>query len=69
MQRTSTQPILDEHGAVMFRCRVCHAALTDDDFFNLGLRLPEHGESREDYCDAELLEDVSHMECVGKSAT
>jgi hypothetical protein len=36
--------------------------MTRDDFFDLGLRLPE-GESREEYCDAELIDVVEHLRC------
>lgn len=64
MQRAESQPVVDEHGAIMFVCRACGIALTDDDFFALGLRMPERGESRDDYCDAELLDEISHLECI-----
>lgn len=67
MQRTETQPVVDEHGDVMFVCPACGAALTEDDFFALGLRMPDRGESRGDYRDAELLDDVSHLDCLTTS--
>src|SRR5512135_3227323 len=37
------------HGCPDFVCAVCGAALTDDDFFALGLRQPEPKETREEY--------------------
>ena len=58
------QPITDSAGRPMFTCRRCGGALTADDFFELGMRLPDHGESRDDYCDAELLDYVEHAACV-----
>ena len=64
MQETKPAPIVDHHGAVMLVCRACGRALTEDDFFELGLRLPERGESREDYRDAELIDEVAHIECA-----
>ena len=48
----------------MFTCRRCGRALTTDDLFELGMRLPDKGESRGDYCDAELLDDVEHPACI-----
>lgn len=65
MQDTKTHAVVDEHGAVMFACPTCGRPLTEDDFFDLGLRLPERGESRDDYRDAELLDEVSHLRCAG----
>ena len=67
MQDTKTHAVVDEHGAVMFACPTCGRPLTEDDFFDLGLRLPERGESRPDYLDAELLDDVLHLECLASA--
>ena len=63
MLHTAT-PILDEHGRVLFRCRTCDGAMTSDDFFHLGLRLPERGESADEYRDAELLDRIDHLACA-----
>ena len=63
----SDNPILDEHGRVMFRCGACGAALNVDDFFQLGLRLPDRGESAAEYFDAELLDRIDHVACVGSA--
>jgi len=60
---TTETPILDEHGRVMFRCSTCDGAISVDDFFQLGLRLPERGESADDYRDAELLDRIDHADC------
>lgn len=56
--------ILDEVGRVMFRCGTCGGAISDDDFFEIGLRPPEPGESADDYRDAELLERIDHVACT-----
>lgn len=58
------QPIADEAGRPMFTCRRCGGPLTADDFFELGMRLPDDGESRDDYCDAELIDYVEHPTCI-----
>ncbi len=63
----SGTPILDEHGRVMFRCGACGAALNVDDFFRLGLRLPERGESLSEYFDAEVLDRIDHIACVSST--
>jgi hypothetical protein len=64
MTTTGASVILDERGEAMFHCRICHAAMTIDDFFELGLRLPDRGEGVEEYCDAELLDRVEHQACA-----
>ena len=55
--------ILDERGRVMFHCAVCRGPLTRSDFFELGMRLPDRGETVDDYCDAELVDAIEHPEC------
>lgn len=57
-------PILDFHGRIMFYCASCGVPLTADDFFELGMRLPDHGETHDDYFEAELLERLSHVDCL-----
>ncbi len=64
----STQPLLDRYGRAMFLCRACGEAMTSDDFFALGLRLPEFGETSEEYCDAELVDEVEHESCARSRA-
>ncbi len=56
--------IVDWHGRTMFFCSRCGRPMTKDDFFDLGLRVPEAGESREDYCDTELIDAVTHLRCL-----
>lgn len=57
------QPLLDRYGRPMFICRACGEPMTSDDLFRLGLRLPDYGETREEYCDAELIDEVEHESC------
>ena len=59
-----SKPLVDHAGMPMFACARCGAPLTDDDFFELGLRLPERGESALDYFDAELLDELQHPRCT-----
>lgn len=61
--RTKADTILDERGRVMFRCLDCAQPMTRSDFFDLGLRLPELGETPDDYCDTELIDGFEHAAC------
>ena len=63
---TTTQPhaITDRCGRIMFRCSTCDEALTNDDFFDLGLRFPDDGETQDDYFTAELLDGLKHTDCA-----
>jgi hypothetical protein len=69
MANTTDTPVVDYSGCVLFHCRNCGVALTEEDFFGLNLRLPEPGESRDDYCDAELIEDAIHAGCASTLAS
>jgi hypothetical protein len=60
---TTETPILDERGSVMFHCGACGGAISIDDFVQLGLRLPDRGESADDCRDAELLDRIDHVDC------
>ncbi len=60
----ASSPVLDHHGRIMFFCRACGAPITYDDFFELGLRMPDAGEAKEEFCDAELLDGVEHVDCL-----
>ena len=63
------QAVLDRLGRAVLLCASCHAPLSADDFFELGMRLPDHGETREEYIDDELIDYVSHPRCpLGKQA-
>ena len=59
-----SEPVLDPHGVVMFHCASCGGPITKDDFFEQSLRLPDYDEGRDDYCDAELLDEIRHTACV-----
>ena len=56
--------VTDFRGEVLFRCGICHLVLTKDDFFEMSLRLPDQGESRDAYCEAELIDEMSHTACL-----
>lgn len=62
MPRT-TNAILDRDGTPIFVCANCGGPITTDDLFDLGLRVPDDGESRDDYFAAELLDSLSHVDC------
>ena len=65
----ATNAILDRHGRAIFVCADCGEPITTDDLFDLGLRVPDDGESRNDYFAAELLDSLSHVDCTrGKRA-
>ncbi len=49
----------------MFICPRCGGELSGADVVDLGLRLPDYGESASEYCDAELVDNLIHMECAG----
>jgi hypothetical protein len=61
--QATAEAVRDYSGEIMFCCCACGVALTTDDFFEQGMRLPDNGESREEYCDAELLEGTTHIDC------
>ena len=66
---TARNAILDRNGCVMFVCSQCGQPVTTDDFFELGLRLPDDGETQDDYFSAELLDDLSHVDCARARCT
>jgi len=57
-------PLTDDRGDIMFRCAMCWEPMTQDDFFELGLRLPDQGEWAEDYREAELIDRIEHARCL-----
>ena len=61
---TTQTPVRDYRGTVMFTCRDCGTSLSADDFFDLGMRLPDDGESRDEYCETELIDDARHLNCL-----
>ena len=64
MTTSSGTVIRDTHALPMFHCSRCGEAMTQEEFFALGMRLPDTGESRDDYCDTELLDAVTHLGCL-----
>jgi hypothetical protein len=56
--------LLNPDGGPMFRCATCGEALTPSDLLNLKLRLPEPGESYEEYAEAELIDKMEHLACA-----
>jgi hypothetical protein len=60
---TARNAILDRQGRVMYVCSCCGHPMATDDFFELGLRLPDDGETQDDYFSAELLDDLRHEDC------
>ncbi|HYM15204.1 MAG TPA: hypothetical protein VEZ14_06565 [Dehalococcoidia bacterium] len=67
MPSPTSDAVLDFHGRVMFHCGACGAPVGKDDFFELGLRLPDADESKDDYCESELVDSVSHPACLRAS--
>ncbi|MDI6858769.1 MAG: hypothetical protein QME71_10705 [Dehalococcoidia bacterium] len=55
--------LLDARGLPLFCCRACQRPLTRRDFAELGLRLPDPGETAGEYCDEELIDDLTHFDC------
>ena len=64
MAITWSQPVVDDRGNVMFFCAYCSAPITQDDLGELSLRLPDRGETRDEYLGAELIDDLRHAGCV-----
>jgi hypothetical protein len=60
----NAEPIRDLQGRVMFYCSSCGLPLTEDDFFHIGMRMPRYDETAEEYLDAELLDRISHDDCM-----
>lgn len=64
MTSLSNDAVLDHQGRIMFLCPACGAPISRSDLFELGLRFPEPGESKDDYCEAELIDSVTHVACL-----
>jgi hypothetical protein len=56
--------VRDARGTPMFICPSCGEALRQTDVFDHGLRLPDYGETRDDYLEAELLDELQHYDCL-----
>lgn len=66
---TLADAIRDRNGVPMFRCPDCAEPLSPTDIFEHGLRLPFNGESRDEYFDAELLDELGHVACARARST
>lgn len=62
---TAGEVLRETERTALFNCPVCRKPVGERDFFDLGLRPPDRGETREEYCDAELVDDVTHLDCTG----
>ncbi|MBI5288222.1 MAG: hypothetical protein HY873_04550 [Chloroflexi bacterium] len=60
----SAEALRDTRGQPMFVCPDCGRALTAEDVFEHGLRLPDYGETRDEYYEAELLDSLGHVSCL-----
>ncbi len=58
-----SQPVVDYKGRIMFFCGACGAPITLSDLFELGLRVPDQGETADDYREAELIDRIDHPGC------
>jgi hypothetical protein len=58
----------DLSGRPFMTCAACSGPLCKEDFWKAKLRLPEHGETPEEYRDAELIDDLRHVSCVSAPA-
>jgi hypothetical protein len=56
--------VRDKRGVPLFHCSLCGAPLTMVDFDRQALRFPEGEETAQDYLDAELIDELSHFDCV-----
>lgn len=62
---TYSEPIVDGAGNVMFWCDHCRTPISRSDILDLGMRLPDYGESADEYLDAELIDSFRHPACLG----
>lgn len=60
---SANEPLVDDHGRVMFPCLRCGGAIARFDILESGLRLPDHGETAEEYLDAQILDGIEHAQC------
>jgi len=63
MASPTTDAVIDHQGRIMFLCAACGLPITKSDLFELGLRLPDPGESKDDYCASELIDSLTHGDC------
>jgi len=63
MAEAADRTPLDTHGRVLFRCSICGDPMRERDFADLGLRVPEYGETADDYSTTELIDEMEHRSC------
>ena len=68
MAEVADRIVLDARGQVLFRCSMCGAPMRERDFADLGLHVPEYGETADEYCASELVEELAHRGCVQAQA-
>jgi hypothetical protein len=61
-------PLLDYKGRTMFYCTRCSAPISRDDILKFGARLPDYGETADDYLDSQLLDGIDHARCTAEPA-
>lgn len=59
-----SEPVVDRRGNVMFYCGYCGTPIGRADILDLGMRLPDVGETAQDYLDAELVDAFLHPGCL-----
>ena len=59
-----SEPVVDQHRNVMFYCGYCGTPIGCTDILDLGMRVPDAGETAQDYLDAELVDTFLHSGCV-----
>jgi hypothetical protein len=62
------EPLLDFRGRTMFYCTRCGAPISRSDILEFGARLPDDGETAEDYLDSQLLDGIDHVRCTAAAA-
>lgn len=62
----SQQPslLLDRSGQPLLLCSRCGAGLAEEDLYAEGLRLPDPGETADDYLETELIDSLHHIDCL-----
>lgn len=60
----TNEALLGPDNRPMLVCAICCRGLTTDDVFELGLRLPEPGETWEEYAEKELIDSIEHVACA-----
>lgn len=56
--------LTNRDGRTMFQCRRCSRPLSGDDIIAQGLRLPDPHETRVEYLEAELIDELDHLDCA-----